>query len=85
MKTLTQNKIDDIRSKPDTFDWLFLSSEHNLSEEFIREFKDELDLRVLTYFQNLPDKLGEELEINPQVHKSVFHCGSRNCVIVRYK
>jgi len=56
MKTLTQEDIEKIRKDPDCWDWYDLSAKHKLSENFIREFQDQVEWHWILYYQILSEE-----------------------------
>jgi hypothetical protein len=62
MKKLSKEEIEEIRKDPIIADWYHFCGNYDLSEEFIREFKDYLNWWKLSYYQNLPESLIREFQ-----------------------
>ena len=59
---MTKKEIKEIRKDPDNQDWNFISIYQNLSEEFIKEFKDRVNWKSHSFPQELSLSIIEEFE-----------------------
>jgi len=62
MMELTEQEIKDIRKNSNNYNWFNISSDYNLSEDFIIEFKT----RVSWYYVSIYQKLSENFIIEFQ-------------------
>lgn len=64
IRPLTQEEIEKIRENPDSFDWFYLCSMRELSEDFIEEFKDQVVWPLISNYQILSETIIDKFQDN---------------------